>query len=111
MRTDGRTLQIDTKITLTMRQVMCKAVEDKFKILAFISVLQEIVTLKLFVIERQYLSLTSLEEHEVTRLYVLATLPYTYVSLRVMYSTIGHHYTTRVSLDWGYACCGYCFLK
>jgi hypothetical protein len=55
---DGRTLQIDTKITLTMRRRLCETVADKLKILAFISDLQEIITLMIFVIERQYFALT-----------------------------------------------------
>jgi hypothetical protein len=40
-----------------MRQRLCEGVEEKFKILAFISVLQEIITFMLFVIECEYLAL------------------------------------------------------
>jgi hypothetical protein len=44
MRMDGFTLQIDTEIASTVRRRLCEVVEDKFKILAFISVSQEIIT-------------------------------------------------------------------
>jgi len=53
---DDDTLQVDTKIGLTKRSRLCENVKDKFKILALISVWQEIITLMLFVIERHYLA-------------------------------------------------------
>jgi len=53
---DDDTLHVDTKNALTKRSRLCENAKDKFKILALISVWQEIITLMLFVIERHYLA-------------------------------------------------------